>query len=866
MTGYYRSIIKQVLLEFKTSQYGLSSSEALSRLGKNGANIIASSEKIPRWLKIFLRQFRNAFFILLFLATVLTYWRGDVKEFTILVIIISVNVLVGFLQEYKADRALAELKKQFDRYCWCVREGKVKKILVQDVVVGDIIKLSDGDRVPADLRIIESKGMALNEAILTGESKPVTKTIQAIGKTSILAEQTNMAFAGTTVATGKGRGIVVATGSSTEMGKIGKLVEKIDHRTPLEQKLVGLAKTLFLIAVLGGALIFVLGYWKQGMELFEIIPFVIALLISVVPESLPTILILTLALGVSAMARKKCIVKQLPAIETLGDVDIIATDKTGTLTNNEMTVKKAFWLDRGKVRRQSFPGSGFGVKEKIFRPDQKLVKLIEAGILANDTQIQPLDWDNQDYHIVGDPTEGAINIAGVKIGIDVDMLKKTNPPKSELFFDSNYKYEASLCENKIHLAGATEVLIEKSRLGEKQKQEILRLVHCEARNGSRIVSIGEKAVKAQKLTRKMVDKINYLGFVAISDPVRTGVKEAIIDIQKAGVEVKIITGDYPATAKSIADSIGIKTKDSLFTGENIEKTSIRGLENLSLRATVFSRVSPLQKLKIIEALQRNGKNVAVTGDGVNDAPALKQAQIGIAMGQRGTSVAQEASDLVLVDDSFTTIVEAIRHGRAILENIKKFTTFLLSGNFDELLIVIFAFSVGLPAPLTAVQILWINLVSDTFPALALAFEKPEERILPKTEAKSFLRPIIKKALILGAIIFVIEIITFIKYLPQGAGYARTMVFNIAVFYQLMIVFSIRSKGSIFSTSIFSNMWLVGAVLLSAGLQVITLHPQYVGYFGSVPINFKDFILVLMLGFVGLILAEILKFFSPKSWR
>jgi Ca2+-transporting ATPase len=855
---YYQQSIKQVFSRLNSSVKGLTAAQASQRLATDGKNVLKPRQRFPVELRILFNQFSNVFFVLLVAASLISWYLEEYHQLVILVTVIIINVLVGFIEEYKAERALQKLKKELAHFSWCFRDGRLTKVPVVNLVVGDVVRLREGDKVPADLRIIESKNLQINQAVLTGESNPAPKSSQAIAEKRPITGQINMVFAATSVLTGRGKGVVTATGNQTQVSKIAQLLEGPRIHTPLERKLDSLARVFLVIVTVMGLIVFFLGWLSQELPLGQLLTFVIALLVSAVPESLPTIIVLTLAMGVLRMAQQKSIVKRLPAVEALGDVDVICTDKTGTLTKNEMTVKKVIWLKKGKILERDIPGAGFEARPRL-KVDGSLRLVLETAILANDTTLKPISAHSAEFFVVGDPTEGAVLIAGLKAGIDIERLRNHFPPDDEIVFDSSYKYEATLSQGKIFVMGALEVLLKKSSLHPRLSLKILERADFLAKQGLRIVGIFQGRSSEDKLRNEHIKDLEFLGFVAMMDPVREGVRQALKQVEQAGIEVKIITGDHPATTQTAAAQIGIKVSPGqILTGEQLAKIPARGLEKKVRGIKIFARVIPEQKFKIVRALQAQGQIVAVTGDGVNDAPALKRAEIGIAMGQRGTEVAREVADLVLLDDSFDTIVRAVGLGRNILANIKKFVTFLLSTNFVELPLVMIAFLAGLPIPFVAVQILWINLVTDTLPALALAFEKSSQKVLPKFKSRQFMRPVIKKAIILSLIALVLELAVFVIKLPQGVEYARTLVFNIVVFFQLMIVFSIRSGQPFWKTNPFSNLWLVGAVVISIGLQLITYLPSLSSFFKVVSLSFQDFGLIIGVGATGFILAELTK--------
>ena len=872
---FYLQSAEQVLGALRTTRQGITSLEAKRRLTQYGRNVLRHKDTHPN-VKIFIRQFKNIFFILLFFASIVSFSLREYQQLAILIMVIVANIMVGFLEEYKVEKAKEKLEKSFTSYIYCFRDRQLVKISIEELVIGDVILIQAGDKVPADIRLIANSGLQIDESVLTGESVPAIKNIEQMISPRLVADQTNMAFATTNVLIGKGQGVVVAVSNSTEFGKIANLVETSRAvQTPLEKKMNQLAKLLLVIVSIIGVMIFILGFIRHDMPVGELLTFVIALLVSAVPESLPTIIVLTLAVGVSKMAQSKSIVKRLSVVETLGDIDVIATDKTGTLTKNEMTVNKAVWLNGEKLFYLDFPGAGYDIKQKPrMISDPLFYDLINTGCVGNDASLLSQPKSPTEFTITGDPIEAAVLVAGLKANINFQKIREQNIRADEIMFDPSYKYRAVLTDKQeIFVTGAFELLLEKSNLDLKVKQKVINYATQLGNQGYRLLAMAKKKTQLKLLRHQDINDLIFQGFVTMIDPVREGVKEAFQQVGQSGVQIKIITGDYSHTARTVANQLGIAIEDhEILVGSQIQKMSQRGLENKVEVVKLFARTTPEQKLQIIQALQERGKVVAVTGDGVNDAPALRQAEVGIAMGRRGTDVAKEVADLILLDDSFATIVKSVGYGRNILANIKKSITFFLASNFDELFLVAAVFTAGLflsgglPAPFLAVQILWINMVIDTFVALALSFEDPKENLntdIDKKDAGFLPPPVIRRAAFIAMVSFGIQLIIFIEKLSNGIDTARTFVFFISVFFQLMVVFSVRSAKPFWKENIFNNVKLNIAVIFSVVLQFMTIAPGVREFFGTVELSLWDFGVIIGACVAGFMIIEISKLVKLK---
>lgn len=786
---------------------GISEKEAAARLAKFGSNTIEGKNRRSVFL-IFLSQFYNFLIILLFLAFLVSILTSHFTQATVLGFIILLNVIMGFILEYKAEKALRSLKNIFSYKSIIIRGGKEIVCENRLIVPGDIILLNQGNMVPADLRLIETNNLEVDESTLTGESVPVPK----------IADQKNMAFSGTMVTKGFGKGIVVATGSKTEIGKIAESVEVEQKGSFLQKRLEYLGKILTIVSLLLVVIIFIFGFIK-GFALVDLFNYSIALLVSAVPESLPTIITLTLALGVIKMAKNKSIVRKLSAVENLASVNVICCDKTGTLTKNEMTVKKLWTLGENEI---DIEGTGYLPKPKIKLQGKGLRQLITVGYLCNKATLN-FDEKKEKWNVIGDPTEGALLVLGKKGEIDKDT--KEHKKLHEILFDEKRRLMSLIYTKKnkdfVYTKGSPETIINICSLVETDKTKIKKEVEKLASQGYRILALASKEINYEEnLAEKEIEKnLNFLGLVGLIDSPAEGIKEAIKTCQKAQIKTIIISGDHKLTTLAIANEVGLDTKEeNILTGEQLDQISETGLLKVIDKINVFARTSPIQKSKILAVLIKKGYRVAMTGDGINDAPALKKADVGIAMGGRGQDIAKEVSDIILVDDRFSTIEKAISFGRTIYDNMTKFTIYLVAGNFTEILLITLAFILEKPLPLTPLQILWINLITESGPAVALAFENPKKEIMeesPRNPNKDILKPVLKYAFSLALISVVLNWILYVIFLPIDIKLAQTMVFTMIVLSEVLIIFVIRSR-KFFTFS--SNKYLVFAVIITILLQ------------------------------------------------
>lgn len=866
-----RDVERALNTNFKT---GLSEKEAEKRLKQFGYNELDEGKKQSALL-LFFNQFKDFMVIVLLGATLISGLLGEYIDAVAIISIVILNGLLGFFQERKAEKSLQALKDLSAPHVYVCRDGIWKKIPSKMVTVGDVLKFSSGDRIGADVRLIQANSLEIEESALTGESVPVPKTAGPINQEHMnIGDLENMAFMGTMITRGSGMGVVTATGMNTAMGQIADMLQQAEAMTtPLQRRLEQLGKILIAVAVLLTVLVVVIGV-LQGHELYTMFMAGVSLAVAAIPEGLPAIVTVVLSLGVQRMIKKNAIVKKLPAVETLGCASVICSDKTGTMTQNKMTVT-ALWSG-GKTWRVE--GSGYEPKGNFYLGDEKvpldidrekaLQQLLMFGMLCNHAEIKEKDGK---FAIDGDPTEGALLVAAMKAGFNKESLLKEYQVVKEFPFDSARKMMSVIVRDRsgrqfIVTKGAPDVLAEISESilwdGKKQffsaelKEKWQAAINQMASQALRTIAIGFREIPANTLIldeKEAENSLTLIGLQGMMDPPRPEVKGAVKECKKAGIRTIMITGDHVNTAKAIAKDLGILTasRNKALTGNELSSMSVEDIEKVVDHVSVFARVSPEHKLKIVKALQNKGHIVAMTGDGVNDAPAIKAADIGIAMGIAGTDVAKEASSLVLLDDNFATIKEAIKEGRNIYENIRKFIRYLLASNVGEILVMLFAMLLALPLPLVPIQILWVNLVTDGLPAMALGLDQPEEDVMrrkPRSPDEGvFARGLGWKVVSRGFLIGIATLAAFMTVYyqnPDELAYAQTVAFATLVLAQLIHVFDCRSEKSILARNPFENKYLTGAVLSSLILMLVVIYyPPLQPVFHTVPIEARDWLLV-----------------------
>ena len=824
---------EEVLDKLATCQLtGLNQKEATERLNRYGANRLEEKPPRPAWLLLF-AQFKSFLILVLVAAAVLAAAIGDFKDGIVILIVVIINALLGFYQEFQAEKSLAALKKMLALQAEVRRNGKNIELPADQLVPGDIVLLEAGDKIPADGRIISANILEVDESSLTGESHPVAKHTQTLtqGKTPI-AERMNMLYMNNAVTRGRTEMVVTATGMNTEIGRLaGLLAQSEDNATPLQLQLDSLGKRLALIAVIVIGILFTSALWR-GEPLIKTAFTAIALAVAAIPEGLPAVVTVTLALGMRRMARQRAIVKRLAAVETLGCTTVICTDKTGTLTVNQMTARSLYY------KNQSFrvSGEGYEITGEILpeNPDGRsvdLTELLQPLTLCNDSHLQ-------DKQVVGDPMEGALLVLAAKGGIDKDQTANRMPRIAEIPFDADHKFMATFHhvgdEIKLFVKGAPEVLFDIcSTMPDEQGQSVPAQQHAlqkenesMASAGLRILGVATRVLPAENFNPKgdlfgYVNDLTFTGLVGLMDPPRAEAREAIKLCQQAGISVKMITGDQKMTAAAIAHELGL-------TGDVLEGKELAELDDITLTTridniSVFSRSAPEQKVRIVKALKTDGHIVAMTGDGVNDAPALKTADIGIAMGITGTDVAKEAATMVLTDDNFATIVKAVKEGRAIYDNMVKFVRFQLSTNIGAILTVAAAPLLGLPIPFTAVQLLWVNIIMDGPPAMALGVDPARAGCMSETprdpDARILSLRRFGNLFSYGLTMAIGTLAVLYDGLQTGEPeHAATLAFTTFVLFQVFNIFNARSEnGTSFNRHFFTNtmLWLsiFGVILL-----------------------------------------------------
>ncbi|WP_404331456.1 calcium-translocating P-type ATPase, SERCA-type [Mesobacillus maritimus] len=852
---------------------GLTEKEVKNRQKQHGLNALEEGEK-PSALLLFFNQFKDFMVLVLLGATLISGLLGEVVDAIAIIAIVVINAFLGFFQERKAEKSLDALKELSAPQVMVLRDGSWVKVLSKEVVPGDIIKFSSGDRIGADVRLIESNSLEIEESALTGESVPVPKYT---GKLSIadpgIGDMENMAFMGTLITRGNGVGVVVGTGMKTAMGQIAGLLQSAETmETPLQRRLEQLGKILITVALFLTVLVVGVGV-LQGHDLYTMFLAGVSLAVAAIPEGLPAIVTVALSLGVQRMIKQKAIVRKLPAVETLGCASVICSDKTGTLTQNKMTVTHAWsggktWTIDGVGYN---PRGEFYSEERTVNPNsvKPLQQLLTFGMLCNHAELIEKE---QEYVVDGDPTEGALLVAAMKAGITRSgLLKNQFEIVNEFPFDSQRKMMSIIVKDKhgrqfVVTKGAPDVLIGLSRsilwddrqqhLTKELSEKVQVSIDGLAEKALRTIAIAFKPLPANTvvLSEKEAERdLTFIGLQGMIDPPRPEVRNAVKECRDAGIKTVMITGDHLITAKAIATELGILTKGSrVMDGATLSSLSVEELEEVVEEVSVFARVSPEHKLKIVKALQNKGHVVAMTGDGVNDAPAIKAADIGVAMGITGTDVAKEASSLVLLDDNFATIKAAIKEGRNIYENIRKFIRYLLASNVGEILVMLFAMLLALPLPLVPIQILWVNLVTDGLPAMALGLDQPEDDVMKRgprhPKEGVFARGLGWKVVSRGFLIGIATLIAFMTIYyrnPDDLAYAQTIAFATLVLAQLIHVFDCRSEKSIFARNPFGNKYLVWAVISSLVLVLgVIYYPPLQPIFHTVSIIPRDWLLII----------------------
>ena len=906
---FYRQKAKEVLENLNTTKEGLSAQEAAKRLQEDGKNVLdAKGEK--SLVRIMLEQFKDVLVILLLIAAIMSFIIGSYRDGTIMVIIAVINAVIGFRQEYKAEKIMDSLNKLVNSPSKVIRDDQIGEITQEELVVGDIVSLEEGDKIPADLRIIEAFNLRTNDVSLTGESMPQEKESNHIEEERPLADRDNMAYLGTTVASGSAKGVVVRTGMETEMGKIASMTQEEDKsKSPLQSELQSVANKIAFFAVIIALALFGVSIY-QGYGLDFALIYALGIAVAVVPQALPMQVTVALSQGVDRLAGKNAVVKKLSSAETLGSTNVICTDKTGTLTKNEMTVKKVYF----DSKEYEVTGLGYEPDGELLGEDgealseaeiEEMEIIFDAATMASNAEIHEPDEEHPGWYAIGDPTEAALITLSTKLGTRSPKEDEENPELHEFSFDSDRKRMSSIREfedgNYLKMKGALGSVLSISKhilkdgevveITEKDKERLNELNEKYSKDAMRVLAIAYRKLEDDEtdyVLEEIEKDVIFLGLVAMIDPPKEGVKEAIQESHEAHIDTYIMTGDHAITAQAVGKEISLSVDDQdvpVFTSEDLEAMSEKELRQVMEKneSLIFSRVSPENKLRIVKNLKEQQKIVAVTGDGVNDAPALKSAHIGVAMGQMGTDVSKEASELILLDDSYPTLVYAIKEGRTIYNNLKKTVIASLTTNGAELTIVLLgllaAAILGTPIPIMAIQILSIDLIAEILPLTALTFDPASEHLMkspPRKQEdhivnKHSFSEIMFLALLMGGLAFT-NFYLFIngqaEVVKEGTQlYARgtTISFLTIAFSQWVNIMSRRYEfESIFNNNFFSNTKMIYSILISIAMVLLVIYSPINSFLGFAGVTLTDWGRVVLAGGIFLLGHEGIKFFKRKN--
>ncbi|HPW40654.1 MAG TPA: calcium-translocating P-type ATPase, SERCA-type [Bacillota bacterium] len=896
--NWYNKGIQAISEELSTDlQKGLSREEAAGRIEKYGYNELKEKEKEPVWVKIG-RQLKDFLVVILIIASIVSGMVGEISDSIVIIAIVIVNAVLGVVQEGKAEKAMEALKKMSAPNAKVLRDERIETVPAKNLVPGDVVFIEAGDSIPADMRLIESSNLKVEEASLTGESVPSEKDASKAFDTEVsIGDRLNMAYMSTIVTYGRGKGIVVNTGTNTEIGRIAEAIQTFeDETTPLQQKLNELGRWLGLACLIICVIVFAIGFMRGG-DILELFLVSVSLAVAAIPEGLPAVVTIVLALGMKRMVRRNAIVRKLLAVETLGCVTVICSDKTGTLTQNEMTVVRAF--TDGNIYKIS--GQGYNPTGEITFEDEKikpeaepgLKLLLSAGVLCNDSTLEQKDARENLWGIIGDPTEGALVVAGAKAGFDKAKMNEAHARIEEIPFDSERKmmttFHNNFIQNKIvsFTKGAPDIILGRCAkmlqngsvidMTEAMKEQIAKVNSEFAGDALRVLAFTYReydklpeAISSDEIENDLI----FVGLMGMIDPARVEASEAIKICKEAGIKPVMITGDHKDTAVAIAAELGLMEEHSgVLTGNELDKFSDEELFNRVENTSVYARVSPEHKVRIVEMLKKRGHIAAMTGDGVNDAMALKKADIGVSMGITGTDVAKGTADIILMDDNFATIVSAVEEGRIIYGNIRKFVFFLLSCNIAEIFIIFLSILFNMPVPLVPIQLLWLNLVSDSFPALALGTEAGEPGIMKK-KPRDTKEPILNKSLSTGILILSIAqtaaVLAAFRWAlnnyDKDLETARTIAFTTLVVVELFMAFTCRSERyPVIKLGIFSNRALVLAAITSFVLGIAVLYiPFLQPIFKTVSLGIRDWVMILLLSIVPVLTGEIYKLIVGRA--
>lgn len=879
----------EVLKLVDSSHDGLSNIEVEERLKKYGPNKL-QEEKRKSALARFLMQFNNLLIYVLLAAAVVTALLDHMIDTVVILGVVIVNAIIGFIQEDRAQNAMDAIKKMLAFHAVVMRDKSKHKVDSESLVIGDIVFMKPGDRVLADIRLLEAHGFSAQEAPLTGESIAVEKSVKKVSLDATIGDRSSIVFAGTTIASGQARGVVIATASNTELGRISGMLNSVEVlTTPLIEQMDKFAKYLTVFILSFSLIIFLIGHYIKGLDFNEAFMAVVGLFVAAIPEGLPAVLTITLAVGVQAMAKRNAIVRQLPAIETIGSVSVICSDKTGTLTQNEMMVSSIVSYNADFTVN----GSGYEPIGDVYNNEQRveaskdemLMFLAKTSILCSDATLKK---DDDSWNIEGSPTEGALVTFAHKTGYDANEVRRTFKRDDMIPFDSKHKFMATLNhshdgESLIVVKGAAEIIIKMSQFEYIDKNNEKRIEHSYweekskelASSGQRVLALAYKKVPHDKSALDFDDLeegLVLISLVGLIDPPRPEAIEAIKECYRANIDVKMITGDHLLTAAAIGKTIGLRNCENILSGSDIEKLSDEELEVVVMQTDIFARTTPEHKLRLVKAFQAHSKIVAMTGDGVNDAPALKRANVGIAMGKSGTEAAKESSEFVLTDDNFASIVSAIREGRRVYDNIKKVISWTLPTNAAEASVIIVAVLFGMAMPITPIQILWANMITAVTLGIALAFEDGDKNIMERSP-RAIDEPILSRELIWHityvTFLFLVAVFGAFYYAVESGAtieYARTFALNVLVFLEIFHLLYIRNLNIIDLKlkDILANKVVWSAISIIFFAQIaITYVPFLQSVFLTNSLTLPDFSMIFVIGSVVFVLLEIEKQFRLR---
>lgn len=902
--GWHASRIEEAFRTFETSERGLTNAEAEKRLFEYGVNELEEEKRISKFA-LLVSQLKNPLVGVLVAAALISFLVGKLVDTMVVAVVIVFNTTIGFVQEFKAEVALQALKSMAAPEAEVIRDCPERgtclemRVKAREIVPGDIILLAAGDKVSADARIFEAANLEIDESMLTGESTAVRKKTDTLNRNLPVADRTNIAFSGTIVTQGRGKAVVVATGMKTEIGKIAKLIKETEKAaTPIQKQTGDLSRKLGLFALLASGLILVISLLR-GFEFLEAFLFVLAAAVSAIPEGLPVVITITLAIGVHRIAKRNSIIRKLQAVDTLGSATVICTDKTGTLTTNQMTTQKIF-VNNKMVKVTGVGYAPEGSFEEDDKPvdaakDESLSFLLQIATLCNDARLRHHKLDGASrWEIYGDPTEGALVVAAAKAGFQKDELEKKYPRVNEIPFDSKDRYMAtfhkiSTEKLNIYAKGAPETILEMcsevlednktKQLTQQKKEEILKASTQMASEALRVLAMAYEPIETRELENIKIDiqrgrtKLVFVGLAGMIDPPRPEAQSAVQLCKKAGMKVIMATGDHKLTAEAIAKEIGIlEVNSKVLEGVDLDGMSDGELDAVINDTSVFARVSPKHKYLIVESLRRKGHVVAMTGDGVNDAPALKAADIGVSMGITGTDVTKETADMVLTDDNFASIVNAVEEGRVVFENIRKVVKYLISTNTGEIITILAALILlpGVPLIFTAVQILWVNLVTDGLLDKFLAMEPKEKGVMNqpprKPKEKIINRDMMLNIIYVGIFMAIGTLWIFADGYSNGdLRRAQTLAFTTIALFQVFNALNCRSRTtSVFKLGLTTNKYLLGGIAASVSLQVLaTLLPPLQGALGTTALSVWDWLIIVLVSSSVFVADEIRKFVGSK---